>query len=89
MQGVSNRTAQFRTVICLLGGTKEYYFEGVVKGSITQFSEGEKGFGYDPVFLPEGYAHTFAEMELAEKNKISHRGKAVNSLVQFLHTTQP
>jgi XTP/dITP diphosphohydrolase len=63
---------------------KEYQFEGVVEGSITQQASGNEGFGYDPVFIPNGYDSTFAEMALSEKNKISHRARAVSLLVDFL-----
>lgn len=84
MQGESNRKAQFRTVISLVLEGTEYRFEGVIKGEITLESHGEKGFGYDPVFIPEGYRNTFAEMDLSLKNKISHRAIAMNRLSEFL-----
>lgn len=79
-----NRRAQFRTVICLKIGESEYLFEGVVKGTITRHFQGNEGFGYDPIFMPDGYNQTFAEMPMEEKNKISHRGLAVEKLVSFL-----
>ena len=79
-----NRRAQFRTVICLKIGESEYLFEGVVKGTITRKFSGKEGFGYDPIFMPDGYNQTFAEMSMEEKNKISHRGRAVEKLVKFL-----
>ncbi len=79
-----NRRAQFRTVICLKIGESEYLFEGVVKGTITREFSGEEGFGYDPIFMPDGYNQTFAEMPMDEKNKISHRGRAIEKLVEFL-----
>ena len=79
-----NRRAQFRTVICLKMGESEYLFEGVVKGTITRNFSGNEGFGYDPIFMPDGYNRTFAEMSMEEKNKISHRGLAVEKLVSFL-----
>ena len=79
-----NRRAQFRTVICLKMGESEYLFEGVVKGTITRSFSGKEGFGYDPIFMPDGYNQTFAEMPMDEKNKISHRGLAVEKLVNFL-----
>lgn len=81
----TNRSAQFRTVIALIFNGEEYLFEGVCKGIITTIKKGEKGFGYDPIFQPSGYDKTFAEMELSEKAKISHRGIAFNQLIQFLN----
>lgn len=83
-----NRTARFRTVICLLLEDTEYFFEGVCPGTIIQESRGDKGFGYDPVFIPEGALKTFAEMDLIEKNQFSHRCKAVDQLVAFLNKRQ-
>jgi XTP/dITP diphosphohydrolase len=79
-----HRTAQFRTVICLIWENKEYYFEGICKGSITKEMNGIKGFGYDPIFIPIGAAKSFAEMNIAEKNNYSHRQKAVTQLFSFL-----
>lgn len=84
MKGKENRQARFRTVIALLLDGKEYQFDGIAKGEILDQRVGEKGFGYDPVFRPEGYELTFAEISLEDKNKISHRGKAVKALVEFL-----
>jgi XTP/dITP diphosphohydrolase len=81
-----NRKAAFKTVISLIFDDKEYFFEGKVDGVITKEKHGEGGFGYDPVFQPNGYNKTFAEMELEQKNKISHRGKATLKLVEFLKT---
>lgn len=85
MKDHTNRLAQFRTVISLVLDGSEYRFTGVVKGEITTAPSGEKGFGYDPVFIPEGFNETFAEMELQVKNSISHRAKAVQRLVEFLN----
>ncbi len=79
-----NRTAQFRTVICLIWENKEYYFEGVCKGAITKQMHGAKGFGYDPIFIPETANKSFAEMNMQEKNNYSHRQKAVTQLFSFL-----
>jgi len=79
-----NRKARFRTVISLVWEGNEHFFEGVVEGTIRHERTGLKGFGYDPIFQPDGYAITFAEMSLEEKNKISHRAKAVEKLVAFL-----
>lgn len=84
MNGRKNREARFRTVIALIIGGKNYLFEGVAKGSIGIIRSGDQGFGYDPVFLPEGNNKTFAELNTVEKNSISHRGKAVRELIQFL-----
>ena len=84
LNGVSNRKARFRTVIALHLDGSVYYFEGIVNGKIIHTRKGIKGFGYDPVFLPDGYELTFAEMPLSEKNKISHRARAVGKLVDFL-----
>jgi XTP/dITP diphosphohydrolase len=84
LSGKVNRKAQFRTVIALIYEGKEYLFEGICKGEIIASNRGTLGFGYDPIFVPDGYDTTFAEMELAEKNKISHRGLAVEKLVSFL-----
>lgn len=85
---INNRKARFRTVISLILKGKEYQFEGIVEGTITQVKRGNSGFGYDPVFQPDGYEKTFAEMSLDEKNKISHRGRAVEKLVHFLHSLE-
>jgi len=79
-----DRKAQFRTVIVLNLNGKQYFFEGICKGEILQAKQGELGFGYDPIFKPEGYAVSFAEMSMEEKGKISHRGRAVTKLVEFL-----
>lgn len=80
----SDRSAQFRTVIALLYQGEEHLFEGVVRGGIITEHKGTQGFGYDPVFVPEGYNTTFAEMTAEEKNSISHRGRAVAKLAAFL-----
>ena len=80
----TNRAAQFRTVISLRLKGKEYKFEGICKGSIIAERKGSNGFGYDPVFIPERSEKTFAEMTMEEKNKFSHRKKAVEKLVNFL-----
>lgn len=84
MEGQDNRWAQFRTAICLIEGGKEHLFEGVVRGEIIRHRRGTSGFGYDPVFVPEGYTETFAEMGNEEKNKISHRARAVQKLCAYL-----
>lgn len=84
MQDKRNRKAKFRTVIALILDGKEYSFEGTAKGEILEEKVGFGGFGYDPVFRPEGFTKTFAELTLAEKNEISHRGKAVKALISFL-----
>lgn len=80
----TNRRARFRTVVALIIDGNEHLFEGIVNGQIVVEERGADGFGYDPVFLPDGYSLTFAEMELDQKNLISHRAKAINKLVDFL-----
>ena len=80
-----NRKAQFRTAISLIDG-KEYLFEGIIKGEIGTIKKGDSGFGYDPIFVPEGYNETFAELGSDIKNKISHRALAINKLCEFLHS---
>ena len=82
-----NRTAQFKTVIALHINKQLYTFTGICKGEITTTKKGNKGFGYDPIFKPNGSSHTFAELSLEEKNKIGHRGKAVSKLVSYLNNT--
>lgn len=84
MQGITNRKACFRTVIALIFNGKEYFFEGRVDGHILVEPQGEGGFGYDPIFQPNGFPVSFAEMPIDEKNKISHRGKATQQLCEFL-----
>lgn len=81
---IKNRKARFRTVISLILDGKETLFEGIVNGNIIEERKGKKGFGYDPVFQPDGYNLSFAEMDLNEKNKISHRGRAIAKLTNFL-----
>ncbi len=81
----ANRKAQFRTVICLIVQGKPHYFEGIVKGQITDSPRGSAGFGYDPIFQPQGSDRSFAEMSAEDKNRISHRGQAVNALLDFLN----
>ncbi len=86
LQGAESRAAQFRTTVALILGGEEYLFEGVVRGAITTEQQGEGGFGYDPLFVPEEYEKTFAQMSAEEKNAISHRGRAVRKLAEFLQT---
>lgn len=86
LQGPESRAAQFRTAVALILGGEEYLFDGVVRGVITTEQQGEGGFGYDPLFVPEGYEQTFAQMSAEEKNAISHRGRAVRKLAEFLQT---
>ena len=88
MDGKSNRRARFRTVIALIADGQTHYFEGEVRGVITTAEHGSNGFGYDPVFMPDGYDRTFAEMSNDEKNSISHRARAVAQLTAFLKTRQ-
>lgn len=79
-----NRSAKFKTVIALVLNSETFFFEGSIKGRITYAKRGENGFGYDPVFQPDGFEETFAEIGCTEKNKISHRALAVNKLIDFL-----
>jgi len=88
MEGNTQRTARFRTVIALILNDTEYLFEGRIEGTISLSTSGDEGFGYDPVFVPQGYTQTFAELPAAEKNRISHRGLAVEKLMQFLHQNE-
>ncbi|MFD2162043.1 RdgB/HAM1 family non-canonical purine NTP pyrophosphatase [Paradesertivirga mongoliensis] len=83
-----NRGARFRCVISLILNGKEHFFEGSVEGTITTGRSGKSGFGYDPVFQPLGYKETFSEMSAQEKNQISHRGRAMEKLVEFLNQIQ-
>lgn len=84
LEGVENRKAQFRTAFSLIVDGKEHLFEGIVKGEITRTRRGTSGFGYDPIFIPEGHTQTFAEMGNEEKNKISHRAVATRKLCNFI-----
>lgn len=84
LEGIENRKAQFKTVIALILDGNVYEFEGSVYGNITAAPKGNQGFGYDPIFIPDGYLATFAQLSLEEKNAISHRAIAVNSLLVFL-----
>lgn len=88
LSGTDNREARFRTVIALVLEDREYLFEGIAVGKITRERSGDGGFGYDPVFLPNGFSKTFAQLGLDEKNAISHRGEAVRKLVNFLASNQ-
>ena len=85
LRGKQNRKARFRTVVSLILDGKEHFFEGIVNGQIIDEKRGGDGFGYDPVFMPDGYKLTFAEMPAKQKNKISHRGRAINKLAEFLN----
>ncbi|MFC2111152.1 RdgB/HAM1 family non-canonical purine NTP pyrophosphatase [Bacteroidota bacterium] len=84
MHGIENRKANFKTVVSLIIDDKENFFEGIVNGSIRKTPIGTNGFGYDPIFAAENYNITFAEMELIEKNKISHRARAIKKLIEYL-----
>ncbi|MDZ7772370.1 MAG: RdgB/HAM1 family non-canonical purine NTP pyrophosphatase [Balneolaceae bacterium] len=83
-----DRGAQFRTVVAFVHPSSTHTFEGVCRGAILEERRGEKGFGYDPVFRPEGYRETFAELEAGEKNRISHRGRALQAFLDWLHTQE-
>lgn len=82
----SSRKAQFKTIIALNINNEQHLFEGIIKGDIITEKRGQKGFGYDPIFVPEGFSTTFAEMEMNEKAKLSHRGIATRKLISFLET---
>lgn len=84
MTGKTSRSCRFKTVIALILNNNEYFFKGTVEGKIIENPRGTAGFGYDPIFVPNGYSQTFSEMSLELKNKISHRGIATNKLMQFL-----
>lgn len=84
LQHKTNRRARFKTVISLIQNGENHIFEGIVEGSIRTEKSGEKGFGYDPVFQPDGYDITFAEMDMAQKNQISHRAIALKKMIDFL-----
>lgn len=84
LNGVKDRKARFKSVICLIINDKTYYFEGLINGQIIDHPRGNNGFGYDPIFVPDGYTKTFAEMDLDEKNKISHRSQAIRKMIDFI-----
>jgi XTP/dITP diphosphohydrolase len=86
MNGTLNRKARFKTVIALIYNNEEFFFEGNVEGEILSTIQGEGGFGYDPIFLPEGHFLPFAEMPLAMKNTISHRALATKKFIEFIKT---
>lgn len=88
LAGETNRRARFRTVISLIEGGEEHLFEGIVEGRIIEQEIGSEGFGYDPLFVPDGFDKTFAEMTAEEKNSVSHRGRAVRKLVDYLHNRE-
>ena len=85
MNGITNRKARFKTAISLILNGEEKNFEGIINGVILTEKRGQEGFGYDPVFQPDGFDKSFAEMDLEEKNKISHRAIAVRNLVNYLN----
>ena len=85
LAGIKERTARFATVVALIFEGKEYLFEGEIKGKIAKENSGNSGFGYDPIFIPEGYEISFAEMSADTKNSISHRGRAMKKLADFLN----
>ena len=89
LKGVENRKARFKTVISLVIGGEEHLFEGIVDGVILTKKRGNDGFGYDPLFMPNGYNKSFAEMDLSEKNKISHRARATYKLLEYLKQIKP
>lgn len=83
LENQSDRRANFKTVICLNLNSHQYLFTGIIDGNITQERKGSNGFGYDPIFVPDGYDETFAQMAFEEKNQISHRAKAVMQMIDF------
>lgn len=85
LRGAADRRARFRTVVALLRGGEEHLFEGIVEGRIIECERGCEGFGYDPLFVPDGFDRTFAEMSADEKNAVSHRARAVRRLADYLH----
>ena len=85
----NNRNAQFKTIICLNLNNTQQLFEGIIKGTITTDKKGTEGFGYDPIFIPDGYNKTFAQMPIHEKSKISHRGLAIQKLINHLNNLKP
>lgn len=84
LKGAEDRSAFYKAVICLVWNNETYYFEGICRGTITEDKIGEGGFGYDPIFIPEGFTETFAQLPLEVKNRISHRGQAVRKMAEFL-----
>lgn len=86
LKSQTNRAARFKTVIALNLNGEQHFFTGVVEGEITTTKKGEKGFGYDPIFKPNGYEQTFAELPIHIKNEISHRGRAITKLIAYLKT---
>ncbi|MNK30291.1 Non-canonical purine NTP pyrophosphatase [compost metagenome] len=89
MEGQANRKARFRTVISLMRGTENFLFEGIINGTILERAIGTQGFGYDPIFVPDGCDQTFAEMSMEQKNQISHRALAMKKLISFLKEQKP
>lgn len=85
LEGAADRTAFYKAVICLIWNGEVYYFDGICEGTITSERQGTGGFGYDPVFIPAGFDQTFGQLPLAVKNGISHRGKAVRKMVEWLN----
>lgn len=86
LKGAEDRTAFYKAVICLIWNERTYYFEGICNGHIIEEKRGTSGFGYDPIFIPDGYDETFAQLPLSVKNQISHRGIAVKKMVDFLQS---
>lgn len=84
LKGIEDRSAFYKAVICLIWNEEVYYFEGICNGRITEEKMGTDGFGYDPIFIPDGYDMTFGQLPLEVKNSISHRGKAMRKMVEFL-----
>jgi XTP/dITP diphosphohydrolase len=89
LDGIKQRQARFKTVVVLVYKNQTHYFEGIIEGNIALQLMGEGGFGYDPLFIPDGYDKSFAQLSLDEKNNISHRGKAIQKLIEFLKIWNP
>lgn len=84
MENQTDRSAYYKAVICLIWNGEEHYFEGTCKGTLATAPSGNSGFGYDPIFIPEGYAKTFGDLPTSVKNKLSHRGEAIRKMVNFI-----
>lgn len=88
MTGVTDRRAFYKAVICLVWDEQTYYFEGTCYGTLAEAPRGKKGFGYDPIFIPDGYEQTFGELPDDVKNKLSHRGEAIRKMMEFINSHQ-
>lgn len=89
MQGKTDRSAYYKAVICLVWEGEEHYFDGICHGRLTEAPIGKKGFGYDPIFIPDGYNQTFGELPAEVKNRLSHRGQAIRKMMEFIESKKP